>query len=227
MWVGQRIWMGSLLMAAGLGVRVLRPSPRADGSGAAVAASGLHPQPVHHRLPRPDLGHRHAVGRARLDDRADRGWPLARVGGATRLPFAVVVALVGGVNATSILLVLLGPGPVAGVRGVGSAREHGPAGRGRRRRASERLSLLVSLWWAAGLWAEGRYGLNVLRVTETVPTVARTSSAAEVLRGLGYWYFYGWDKVQPWTLASVRLHPVAVAARRQLRRSRRSPWRWA
>ena len=61
----------------------------------------------------------------------------------------------------------------------------------------------MSLWWAAGLWAEGRYGINVLRVTETVPTVASTSAASEVLRGLGYWYFYGWDKVQPWTLPSV------------------------
>ena len=36
-----------------------------------------------------------------------------------------------------------------------------------------------------------------------MPTVSKTSSAAEVLRGLGYWYFYGWDKVQPWTLQAV------------------------
>jgi hypothetical protein len=116
--------------------------------------------------------------------------------------FAVIVALVGGVNATSILLVLAAPALwlIHGVwvthevtlrRALATAARIGG------------LCVLVSLWWLAGLWAEGMYGINVLRVTETVPTVSSTSSAAEVLRGLGYWYFYGWDKVQPWTLPSV------------------------
>jgi len=54
----------------------------------------------------------------------------------------------------------------------------------------------------AGLWAEGAYGINVLKFTETLPTVSITSLSSEVLRGLGYWYFYGQDKLQPWTLAS-------------------------
>ena len=124
--------------------------------------------------------------------------------GGWRYPaaFAVVVALVGGINATSILLVLLGPALWLVYRGVGNREVTGRAAAAAPGRIAG-LSLLVSLWWAAGLWAEGKYGINILRVTETVPTVARTSSAAEVLRGLGYWYFYGWDKVQPWTLAAV------------------------
>ena len=66
------------------------------------------------------------------------------------------------------------------------------------------LSFLVSIWWGAGLWAEGAYGLNVLKYTETIPTVVGTSSAAEIWRGLGYWYFYGFDKIQPWTLTAER-----------------------
>ena len=65
------------------------------------------------------------------------------------------------------------------------------------------LCVGVSLWWAAGLWAEGAYGLNILKFTETIPTVTATSLSSEVLRGLGYWYFYGQDKLQPWTTASL------------------------
>ena len=116
--------------------------------------------------------------------------------------FALVVALVGGVNATSIILVVAAPAAWL-LHAVWVSREISL------RRAAVtvvRLGVLciaVSLWWAAGLWAEGKYGLNILRVTETVPTVSKTSSAAEVLRGLGYWYFYGWDKVQPWTIQAV------------------------
>ena len=55
----------------------------------------------------------------------------------------------------------------------------------------------------AGLWAEGAYGINVLKYTETLPTVSSTSLSSEVLRGLGYWYFYGQDKLRPWTAASL------------------------
>ncbi len=200
-WVGQRIWMGSLLMAAGLGVAYCAKRLGLAGPGAALAALAytLSPYLIDY------LGRTSAI----LMPWAALGWMIglsamaARRGG-WRYPaaFAVVVALVGGVNATSILLVLLGPAlwlgyAVWGTREVTARRAAAAAGR------IGGLSLLVSLWWAAGLWAEGKYGINILRVTETVPTVSRTSSSAEVLRGLGYWYFYGWDKVQPWTLAAV------------------------
>ena len=65
------------------------------------------------------------------------------------------------------------------------------------------LTLGVSLWWIAGLWAEGAYGINILKYTETIPTVSSTSLSSEALRGLGYWYFYGQDKLGPWTAASI------------------------
>ena len=45
---------------------------------------------------------------------------------------------------------------------------------------------------------QGGYGIDILRYTETVETVARTSLASEVLRGLGYWFFYGGDLLGPW-----------------------------
>ena len=50
---------------------------------------------------------------------------------------------------------------------------------------------------------EAAYGVNVLKYTETVPATSGASLASEVLRGLGYWYFYGTDRVGPWTQASV------------------------
>ena len=55
----------------------------------------------------------------------------------------------------------------------------------------------------AGLWAQGSYGLDVLRYSETVKTVSKTSTAPDTLRGLGYWYFYGKDKVSLWNDASL------------------------
>ena len=65
------------------------------------------------------------------------------------------------------------------------------------------LSALVSLWWAVGLQVEAAYGVNVLKYTETVPATSGASLASEILRGLGYWYFYGTDRVGAWTQASV------------------------
>ena len=65
------------------------------------------------------------------------------------------------------------------------------------------LTLLASLWWLAGLSIQSGYGLNVLRYTETLEAVSTASLANEVLRGLGYWFFYGRDKLGPWTESSV------------------------
>ena len=64
------------------------------------------------------------------------------------------------------------------------------------------LTLVTSLWWIAGLRMQGTYGLDILKYTETVEAVARTSTPNEVLRGLGYWFFYGQDRLGPWIEAA-------------------------
>jgi arabinofuranan 3-O-arabinosyltransferase len=200
-WVGQRLWMGTLLLAAGSGVAYASRKLGLEGTGRVVAAFMYMLSPY-------TLDYLDRIS-AILMPWAALGWMVgltveaARRGG-WRYPalFALVVALVGGVNATSIVMVIAAPA-VWLVHAVWVSRE---VDLRRAAAAAGKLTVLcivVSVWWAAGLWAEGRYGINVLRVTETVPTVSHTSSAAEVLRGLGYWYFYGWDKVQPWTLQSV------------------------
>ena len=109
--------------------------------------------------------------------------------------------LVGGVNATALIFAGVGPvlwivyacvtGQVTVPRALAVTAKIGS------------LTLLTSLWWISGLWAQGSYGLDILKYTETVKAVSRTSTPNEVLRGLGYWFFYGQDSVGPWTEASV------------------------
>ncbi len=201
MWIGQRIWMGTLVASAGLGVAYCARRLGMEGPGRFVASIAYMLSP--YILVYVDRT------TAILMPWAALGWMVGLVVVAARSGrwrhvalFALVVALVGGVNATSIVLVIAAPALWLAYA-VWATKEI------TLRRAlvtSARLTvlcILVSLWWAAGLLVEAKYGINILRVTETIPTVSSTSSAAEVLRGLGYWYFYGWDKVQPWTMSSI------------------------
>ena len=200
-WVGQRVWMGSLLFAAGTGVLWCSRHLGLVGPGRVVAALAYTSTPyVIDYLARIS---------AILMPWAALGWMLGLVilavrRGGWRWPalFALVLAVVGGVNATSILLAGLAPAlwvvyAVVVTREVPARQALAAVGR------LVVLGVAVSLWWIAGLWAEGSYGVSILQYTETVPTVARTSLSSEVLRGLGYWFFYGQDKVQPWTSAAV------------------------
>src|SRR5205807_6158243 len=117
--------------------------------------------------------------------------------------FAFVVALVSGINATSILYVGVAPilwllYAVVVLRESTWRHALGTALR------IAALTLGACVWWLAGLETEAAYGVNVLKFTETVPSTSATSNASEVLRGLGYWYFYGSDHLGPWTNAAVR-----------------------
>ena len=72
--------------------------------------------------------------------------------------------------------------------------------------AAGRIALLTaaaSAWWIVGLAVEDRYGADVLAYSETVRAVSTTSLASEVLRGLGYWLFYGGDVTGRWNSAST------------------------
>jgi arabinofuranan 3-O-arabinosyltransferase len=201
MWIGQRFWMGTLFFAAGTGAwklcRLL--GVNRTGQAAAALAYMLTPFVID------DIARQSGV----ITPWAALGWfmsltVLAVRKGGWRYPalFAIVVALVGGINATSILLV--GLAPLLWLLYAAFITKEAP-GRAVLKAALRigLLSLGTSLWWIAGLWAEGAYGINILKYTETLPTVSVTSLASEVIRGLGYWYFYGQDKLQPWTLGSL------------------------
>lgn len=200
-WVAQRLWLGSILLFAGLGLLYLLRTLDVRGPGAPVGALAFMLSP--YLL---DYAARISVI---LLPWAGLPWLLAftirglRRGG-WRYPalFALTVQVVGSVNATA--LVFAGIAPLMWIpyaiwvlhettlrRAVGTVLKIGA------------LTLVTSLWWMAGLWAQGSYGLDILKYTETLAAVSRTSLPNEVLRGLGYWFFYGRDKLGPWIEASA------------------------
>jgi len=206
-WVAQRLWMGTLLFAAGAGVLYMARTLRLDGPGAVVAALAYELSPYF-------LQYIERIS-AILLPWSGLGWLIALAAlalrrGGWRYPalFAVVVALVGAINATSLIYV--GLAPLAWLLYAVVVLREAPAvralGAGLRMGV---LSLGVSLFWIVGLRIEGAYGINVLKYTETLPAIAGTSLASEVIRGLGYWYFYGSDRLGAWLRAAVNLEERA------------------
>ena len=201
-WVAQRLWLGSILMGAGLGVLYLSRIMGLRGPGPTAAALAYMLSPYFLQY----------AGRISVILLPWAGLPfmlgltiVAVRRGGWREPalFAVVVALVSGINASSIIYV--GVAPILWILyAVVVLREstwrHALA-------TALRIGVLTlgaCLWWIAGLEVEAAYGVNVLKYTETVPSTSATSNAADIIRGLGYWYFYGTDHLGPWTTAAVR-----------------------
>lgn len=200
-WVAQRLWVATIMFAAGAGVlylfRTLGGSTVRFPRGAALAAACLY-------MLSPYVLHYAARISVLLLPWAALPWMIGLVQralrtGSWRHPamFAIVVTLVGGVNATA--LVLAGLGPVLWLPFAVWAHREVTLRRAVVTTArTGGLTLACSLWWLSGLAVQGGYGIDILRYTETVETVARTSLSIEVLRGLGYWFFYGGDKLGPW-----------------------------
>lgn len=205
-WVAQRLWLGSVLFAAGMGVRWLLRT--LDWGGVADHRGGLLVASLAYMLSPYLLDYSARISVILLPWAAlpwligltiravrEGGWRHAAL-------FALVVQTVGGINATA--LILIGFGPLLWLVYAVWIERSEPFGKALR--AAARIGVLTvaaSMWWIAGLWAEGRYGLPVIRYTESYKTVAEVSTAPEVMRGLGYWFFYGTDKLGPWIEPSV------------------------
>jgi len=214
-WVAQRLWLATLLFAAGTGVLYLLrtlgwPQRREDTpsrqalwwDGAMVVAAlayALSPYVLHYA----------ARISVILLPWAGLPWLIAflaraiRAGG-WRYPaaFALVALTISSTNLTSVLLVIVGP-LLWAVYAVWVERE---ATLGEAVGALVRSGVLtvgVSLWWFVGLMVEGGYGIPIVRYTETYQAVAAASTAPEVIRGLGYWFFYGNDKLGQWIVPSI------------------------
>lgn len=208
-WVAQRLWLGSILFMAGLGVRWMLRELRWDGAGVTVAsfAYALSPYVLEYAarisvILLPFAGLPWLIGLAARALRR-RDW-------ATPAVFALVTLTVGGVNATSLILVMFGP-LLWFVYATFVERE---VTLGQALVVGLRITVLTaatSLWWVAGLLIQGAYGIPILRYTETYETVAAAALAPEVLRGLGYWFFYGTDGLGAWTASTVR-YVESVAA---------------
>ncbi len=212
-WVAQRLWLGTILFAAGAGMLYLFRTLGVRGPGAVVGgiAFMLSPYSLDYAarisvilLPWAALPWMLALVVRALRDQADGDRIRRMWRGGWRYPalFAIVVQVVGGVNATA--LVFAGLAPLLWIPYAVFVARDVPLRRAVVTTAKiGALVVVTSLWWLAGLWVQGSYGLNVLRYTETIETVAKTSLVPEVLRGLGYWFFYGRDKLGPWIEASV------------------------
>jgi arabinofuranan 3-O-arabinosyltransferase len=200
-WAAQRLWWGTIIFAAGAGVAYLLRTLGWTGPGVVAATFGYALTPYLLTLVArlsaillPFVALPWLVAFTIRTART-RGWRYPAL-------FALTVATCGSVNATALLLVGLAP-VVWLAHAVWVAREI-PLRAGVR--AALRLGALtipVSAWWIAGLSVQGTNGLEILRYTETAQTVAAVSVSHEVLRGLGYWFFYGGDRLGPWIEPSV------------------------
>lgn len=202
-WVAQRLWLGSIILAAGLGVRWMLRELRWDGTGVTVAAFAyaLSPYLLNYAarisvILLPFAGLPWLIGLASRSLR--RGdWRAPAI-------FALVTLTVGGVNATSLILVMVGP-ILWFVHATFVVREVRLPDAVRAGLRITLLTAVTSLWWLAGLTLQGAYGIPILRYTETYQTVAAAALAPELLRGLGYWFFYGRDGLGAWTASTVAL----------------------
>jgi len=202
-WVAQRLWLGTIICAAGLGVRFLMRELRWQSAGVTVAsfAYALSPYLLDYGarisvILLPFAGLPWLVGLAARSIRTG-GWRAPAL-------FALVTLTVGGVNATSLLLVMVAP-----VLWMAHATFVAKESTLRRTLAAglriSILTLITSFWWIAGLAVQGAFGIPILRYTETYYVVANAALAPELLRGLGYWYFYGRDALGPWIRPAVTM----------------------
>jgi arabinofuranan 3-O-arabinosyltransferase len=194
-WITQRLWLGSVLLGAGLGMRWFLRTLGWRGAGLLASALAYMLSPYllnyvdrHSVILLPWAGLPWLMG---LTVRALRtpGWRHAAI-------FGLVTLTVGGVNASSLLLV--GIGPVAWLAWCaleGSAplrRVIGTAGR------IGVAFAATGIWWMVGLAIQARYGLPTLHLTENYKVVSDAATAPELFRGLGYWYFYGQGRLGAW-----------------------------
>jgi arabinofuranan 3-O-arabinosyltransferase len=207
-WVAQRIWVGGLQFAAAVGALVL--FRRLLGWDrlhlAAALLYGLSPfvlgqVTVQSALLLPFAALPWLVWtmvRA-VDEPASWRWPAA---------FALLVTTAGGLNGSSLFFVV-----VAAVLWVpfGWPRDAGARPAIVLVARTGVLTLACQLWWLVAYSVGGRFGLPILRLTETVGTTNATTSATEVLRGLGYWFFYGNDPSGPWLQGIAPPYQVSPA----------------
>ena len=199
-WIAHRLWLGTLLVAGGLGVRWLARRLGLPAAGALVAALIYQLSP--YILP--------YVSRTSLMllPWAALGWligltMLAAQRGGWRHPaiIALVLATVGAPNATAILMIA--PGPVLWLlhatvqREIDWRRALATAGR------IGALALLTALWWMSMLSVQGRYGADVLGYSESLEAVSATARAPETIRGMGYWLAYVRDPFAATTTAAL------------------------
>lgn len=195
-WAAQRLWIGGVQLTAALGALVLfrHLASRHHAQVAGAALYGLSPFVLGHvtgqsglLLPFAALGWL-VWAMAKAVERGGWRWPAI---------FALVVTMCASLNGSSVFFVVL----AATLWVPFAVWSHGHATPREGIAALVRtglLTLLTQLWWLVAYAVGGAYGLPILGVTEQVQTTSYTASAAEIVRGLGYWFFYGGDSEGAW-----------------------------
>jgi len=213
-WVAHRLWIATVMFAAGAGVR-WAARILGLGSGAALAAAlvyQLSPFILAYisrtsllLLPWAALGWIVGLtiraGVASASPLADPGWRDRLGRWRDPAAIALVVATIGAVNATAVALIV--PAPLLWL--IHAAWQRSLTWRQATAAALRigALSFVVSLWWIGMLVVQSRHGAAVLDFSETLEDVSRNSTGSEVLRTLGYWLFYQRDPIGPTTTASL------------------------
>lgn len=215
-WVAERIWMGTLMAAAGLGAMLLvrQLFPRSSWLARTVTAVLFLANPyvvvvigrtsvwllMYAALPWLLL----ATHRGLRDPRRWR-WP-AVVG-------LLVCVANGGANVALTFWILLAPPALLAYEVVvlrsASWRDAG----GFALRAMVCIGA-VSLWWVVPLLLQSRYGTNPLPFTEQPSGILTTPSVAESLRLLGFWLVYFGSPAGP-SVGSARdylFDPLVIVA---------------
>jgi hypothetical protein len=195
-WLAQRLWLAALLLAAAGGVLVIARAWRWRPSAALAAAAAYALSPVvatgaldaHALVPFAGLPWVLALAIASL---RHRGWrhPVA---------FAVVLAAAGSGDATAATLLLAVPLAWIG-HALWVSRE---TTRARAITTVAKVSLTVgalNAWWVVALTVQSTNGIDTARFGVPPGVVASTSSAAEVIRGLGRWTAYRGEVAEPYT----------------------------
>ncbi len=189
-WIAQRLWSASIFFSAGAGTYYFSKTLKLSTAGATVAGTVYMLSPYMLQY----IEHISAL----LLPVAALGWMMGFTVNALRsrkniysLLFGITVALSSTINATSFGYIAVGPVLVLIFlllykettikRALLIAFQF------------LSISILVSLYWIEALIVEGKYGLNILKTTESLTAISSTSSPSEIFRGIGYWYFYSID----------------------------------
>ena len=195
-WVVQRLWMGTLLLAAYLGtVRLVRRLGLGGDVPQVLAGLGyaLAPRVL------TEIG----GNSSEILPMALLPWALLPLVAATRprqaaMRSGVAVLCMGAVNAVAVLAVLVLPAAwlLPGLR----------------HRAGRRLALwwvvavgLATSWWVGPLVLQGKYASDFLDYIETASATTGTTSVSEVLRGTSHWLAYVRTGGEPWWRAGWTL----------------------
>jgi arabinofuranan 3-O-arabinosyltransferase len=185
-WFTQRLWVGTIFLAAALGTYILLQhltfSSHAAFIGALFFMSSPYVLAYQSRTSSMLLPWAATAWLCYFTSRGlfSRSWLWPSL-------IALTMFTVGSVNATATLLILPAPFLMALFP---STQRSSLASFVRFAIKTLFLTTGVSLWWIAMLYIQATYGAQLLSYSETLESVASTTHTFEVLRGFGYWLNY-------------------------------------